>query len=186
VETTRAITIRASRADVWPWLVQLGYDRAGFYSYAWLENLIGLDIENADRIVPGFQQLGVGDGIMLGPEAPLRVVRMHPGEFVVGYRFQHPFTGREVDPKAKHSTYFAWTWAFVLEEFDASTTRLIVRARGDYRPHLLAPAIYLVLEPIHFLMERKVLLGIRERAEQTWREEARSDEIREGAAATQT
>src|SRR5947209_18518868 len=63
-ETTRAVTIRASAADVWAWLVQLGSDRAGYYSYDWLEKRLGLDITNVDRIVPEFQKREVGDRVL--------------------------------------------------------------------------------------------------------------------------
>ena len=62
-QNTRAITIAAPPEEVWPWLVQMGADRGGFYSYAWLENLFGLKIHNADRIVDGWQQLAVGDWV---------------------------------------------------------------------------------------------------------------------------
>src|SRR6478609_3052210 len=75
VSTTRSITINAAGADVWPWLVQLGQGRGGFYSYDWLENRIpGVDIHNADRIVSRWQQLDVGDEVRLAPEVPLTVV----------------------------------------------------------------------------------------------------------------
>jgi hypothetical protein len=62
-QNTRAITIAATPQEVWPWLVQMGADRGGFYSYAWLENLFGLGIHNADRIVEEWQQLAVGDWV---------------------------------------------------------------------------------------------------------------------------
>ena len=66
--STRVITIQASAADIWPWLAQIGQGRGGFYSYDWLENLIGCEIHNADRIISEFQQLAVGDKVRLGPE----------------------------------------------------------------------------------------------------------------------
>jgi len=67
---THAITVRAPVVDVWPWLVQMGQGRGGFYSYDWLENLIGCDIHNADQIFPDFQSLRVGDSVRLHPKAP--------------------------------------------------------------------------------------------------------------------
>ncbi len=67
---THVITINASAAEIWPWLVQIGQARGGFYSYDWLENLFGCDIRNADRILPEFQHLEVGDGVKLHPGAP--------------------------------------------------------------------------------------------------------------------
>src|SRR5690242_10440737 len=62
-QATHAITIHAPVAEVWPWLVQVGQDKGGFYSYTWLENLVGCQMRNADRIVPQFQQLQVGDKV---------------------------------------------------------------------------------------------------------------------------
>ena len=60
VEATHAVTIKAPAEEVWPWLVQIGQDKGGFYSYSWLENLAGCRLRNADRIVPEFQRLKVG------------------------------------------------------------------------------------------------------------------------------
>jgi hypothetical protein len=68
--TTRAISIRASAAEVWPWLVQIGQGRGGFYSFTWLENLAGCHITNAERTVPEWQGVKVGDPIALHPKAP--------------------------------------------------------------------------------------------------------------------
>ena len=67
-ECTHAITINRPAAAVWPWLAQIGQGRGGFYSYAWLENLLGCRMENADRIMPEHQQLRVGDPILDAPE----------------------------------------------------------------------------------------------------------------------
>ncbi|MEM8532269.1 MAG: hypothetical protein AAGF95_15595 [Chloroflexota bacterium] len=67
-QSTRAITIAASARDIWPWIVQIGQERGGFYSYDWLENLIGLDIHSADRIRPELQHLQVGDLIRFAPD----------------------------------------------------------------------------------------------------------------------
>ena len=102
---TRAATIRATPADIRPWLVQLGSDRAGFYSYAWLENLIGMDVTNADRLA-AFQTLVVGDRIMLGPDVSRHVALLPLRACLVAYRFQHPFAGREIDPAAGRPEIF--------------------------------------------------------------------------------
>ncbi len=61
IQSTRAITIHAPARAIWPWLVQMGQDRAGFYSFDWLERLAGADIHNADHIIPAWQHLAVGD-----------------------------------------------------------------------------------------------------------------------------
>jgi hypothetical protein len=152
-----AITIRAPADSVWPWLVQIGQDRAGFYSYDWLERLIGDDIRNADRIVPEWQHLQQGDfvraaqpgylGGALGSDLGWRVSAIEPGRSVV---------------------LEGWG-AFVLQPVDGRTTRLLVRTRGGGDPRLrdvaLAPLSLLAFEPAHFIMERGMLRGIRDRAE---------------------
>ena len=152
--STRAITIAAPAAAVWPWLMQIGQGRGGLYSYDWLENLAGCDIHSTNRIIPEFQYLEVGDVIRLGPEGypayPVAVVA--PGRALV--------LGGDDPELGPHS------WAFVLEPIDDRTTRLIVRSRGDYPPSPANFVIWRILtEPLHFVMERKMLLGIKQRTE---------------------
>jgi len=150
-----AVTINATPDVIWPWLVQLGQDRGGFYSYDWLERLVGDEIRNADRIHPDWQTLQPGDlvratqpdylGGVFGPNVGWRVVRLEPQRVLV---------------------LGGWG-AFVLEP-KGNATRLIVRTRGDGRPNVpLAPFGLLVFEPAHFIMQRRMLLGIKERAERT-------------------
>ncbi|HSB11242.1 MAG TPA: hypothetical protein VLM38_17270 [Blastocatellia bacterium] len=156
-EATHAITINAPIADVWPWLVQVGQNKGGFYSYDWLENLVGCDIHNAQRIVPEWQNLRAGDVLWLHPKAPpLPVLLVEPGRAIVVGGL-----GEETEDDAR-----AGTWAFVLKELDPNTTRLIVRIRWDSKPGLLNWIYaYGVLEPSHFIMERRMMLGIKRRAE---------------------
>ena len=81
---THAITIQAPISKVWPWLVQLGQGRGGFYSYDWLENLFGCDIHNADRVIPQYRNLKAGDGIRIHPRMPaIPVVAVEPGRVIV-------------------------------------------------------------------------------------------------------
>lgn len=157
VAATHAITIDAPVADVWPWLVQIGQDKGGFYSYAWLENLVGCQLHNADQIVPEFQQLKVGDTVRLHPQAPPLPVLIcePPHTLVLGNNMGQP-----------------GTWGFHLRELDGGT-RLVVRGSGEWAPGLLNWLLaYAVFEPAHFIMERKMLLGIKNRAEAHRREEA--------------
>jgi hypothetical protein len=153
--TTRAITIRRTPDAVWPWIAQLGQKRGGFYSYAWLENLVGCDIHNADRIVPEWQQPQVGDDVQLAPEVPLTVAEVEPGRTLVVQG------GR---PARNASASLSFTWAFALRDGPNGTTRLVVRERygyGHWWLHLLvAPT-----RAISSVMSRKMLLGIRGRAE---------------------
>jgi hypothetical protein len=167
-QTTRAITIRAPAAQVWPWLVQIGYGRGGFYSYDWLENMSGLEIASADRIVAEHQALAVGDRVHIAPETPLTVTRLEPSRTLVLHTVMNPFTAQPVDVDAPSpGSYINWTWAFLLNELSDRTTRLVIRVRAGYQPRCLAPLVYTVLEPAHFVMERKMLLGIKARVEKT-------------------
>jgi len=156
LKANHAITINAAAADVWPWLVQMGQTRGGFYSYTWLENLVGCHMRNADKIIPEWQELKVGDSVWLHPKAPpLQVADIEPGRAIV---------------------LKGWG-AFILEPIDEKTTRLIVRSQGNYDPDLKNVVLNFLLwrvvfEPAHFIMERKMLLGIKERAEKLGRQRA--------------
>lgn len=162
--TTHAVTIDAPAEQVWPWLVQLGQGRGGMYSYDWLENLLGLRMHSADRIEPALQDLHVGDEIRLVPEGTepeltLTVVRLEPERVLV-----LGSSGSREDVIGAGMPYPAWT--FALRPLGGRRTRLVVRFQSDFAP---TPAGWLMnkyaLEPVHFLMERKMLLGIKERAE---------------------
>ena len=159
---THAITIEAPVEDVWPWLIQIGQTRGGFYSYTSLENMVGCHMRNADRIVPEWQSLRVGDVVWLHPKAPpLPVVIVEPYRAIV-------LGSAASEQKANGATGTATgTWGFFLKEVDENTTRLLMRNRWGRNPGLLNwLSAYLVLEPAHFVMERKMLLGIKHRAEQ--------------------
>jgi hypothetical protein len=171
-QITRAITIHAPADEVWRWLVQLGQDRGGMYSYDWLENLADLDIHSADEIVPELQDLQVGDLVRLAPErmgaeAGLRVAAIESGRTLVLHQPVDPDTGRPLDRDDPNlGQYYGWNWVFILEEVDPHTTRLIVRSRVDGRPRYLIKTFYsLLLEIPHFVMERGMLNSIKERAE---------------------
>jgi hypothetical protein len=155
---TRAITVRAPAEAVWPWLVQMGQGRGGFYSYDVLENLAGCRIHSAGRIVPEWQQLELGDEFRLAPDAALEVARVEPGRALV-VRGGVPLGGRRATP-------FDFSWAFVLDEGRNATTRLIVRERYRYARRW-APLLVEPVQLISFVMSEKMLRGIRERAERS-------------------
>jgi hypothetical protein len=162
--STRAIGIKAPAARVWPWLVQIGQGRGGFYSYDWLENIFACNIQNADRIIPEFQTLEVGDGIRLHPKVPpLAVLIVAPNRALV--------IGAPAESMDSHGKGFPRvSWAFVLREVDRRNSRLIVRWRSAYPSGFLdSLANQYLLEPVHFTMERKMLLGIKVRAERAVR-----------------
>jgi len=152
---TRAITIRASSSEVWPWIAQLGQGRGGFYSYDFLENLVGCEIHSADRIVPEWQDIGVGDEVRFAPEVGLTVGSLEQGRSVVL---------RGGVPIGNNPPPYDFTWAFVLREEPNKTTRLLVRERYAYTRSWAR----LVVEPtevLSFVMSQKMLRGIKERAE---------------------
>ena len=120
---TRAVTVRAAAAGVWPWIAQLGQGRGGFYSYDFLENLVGCDIHSADRIVPEWQAINVGDQVNLHPEVGLLVALVDP-ERVLVLRGGVPM-GRTPPP-------YDFTWAFILRPGPAGASRLLVRERYSY------------------------------------------------------
>jgi hypothetical protein len=155
---TRAITIRASAADVWPWLVQMGQGRGGFYSYDRLENLAGCDITSADSVVPDWQGVEVGDEVHLHPEFALPVAVVRPREALVLHG-AGPLDDEGPVP-------FDFTWAFVLRPADDGRTRLVVRERYGYRTGWAGRMV----EPVSwvsFVMTERMLRGIRDRAERS-------------------
>ena len=162
-QSTRAIDIAAPVERVWPWLAQMGEDRGGLYSYDWLENLAGLEFHSADRIVPEWQTVQVGDIVRFAPrQDTLLVSQVEPNHYLV-WRVLNPSTHQPADA----------TWAFVIRPTDATHTRLIQRFRFGVGPRLLGKIFYTALiEVPHFVMERKMLLGIRARAERAQAESA--------------
>ena len=144
--STRAIDIHAPAADVWPWLAQMGPSpRGGAYTYDWIENLLGLDMHSVDRVLPEFQHPEIGDTIGLGANR-MRIELVDP---------RRALAWRSEDGN--------WVWMFVLED-RGGTTRLISRNR--FRLPTLASRIgMLPMEPASLLMERRMLYGIKQRAE---------------------
>ena len=152
IVSTRAVTIAAPPEAIWPWLVQLGSGRGGAYTYDWIENLLGLDMHSANEILPQFQDLKVGDEFKLGRGRPaMRVEVLQPAE-VLAFRFADG----------------NWVWIFALLP-EGDNTRLISRNRIAM-PRAPTPARLFsefVMEPGSLIMERKMLLGIKDRAERT-------------------
>jgi hypothetical protein len=155
LSATRAITISASADQVWPWIAQLGQGRGGFYSYDFLENLVGCDIHSADRIVPEWQDVAVGDNVRFAPEVGLDVALLERERSLV-------LCGGV--PIGKTAPPYDFTWAFALRDRPDETTRLLVRERYAYtRPW--APLLVEPTEAVSFVMSHKMLRGIKDRAE---------------------
>jgi hypothetical protein len=150
IVSTRAVEVRAPASEIWPWLVQMGPGRGGAYTYDWIENLFGLGMHSADEILPEHQHLEVGFALSLGRRGPvLRVASLQPRESLVF---------RSDDGN--------WVWAFTLARA-GEVTRLISRNRIA-TPGATAPVRAFnryIMEPGSLIMERKMLLGIRQRAE---------------------
>jgi hypothetical protein len=154
---TRAVTIRASASVVWPWIAQLGQGRGGFYSYDFLENLMGCEIHSADRVVPEWQHVVVGDEVRLAPQLSLTVAFCEPGRSLV-LRGGVPLGGGPPP--------YDFTWAFTLRDRPDATTRLLVRERYAYTRRW-AQLLVEPTEAVSFVMSQKMLRGIRDRAERT-------------------
>ena len=156
---TRAITIRAPIDRVWPWLAQTGQDRGGFYSFDLLENSVGCRIPIADVLRPDRQVWQLGDKLWMYPAdraggagfATLRV--FEPGR-VLGFATR--MVGTSLADAENGS------WSFVAEPIDAQSTRVIMRGRGVARPLGWSAFDKLVFEPVHFVMERRMLIGLRD------------------------
>jgi hypothetical protein len=148
---TTAVTVNALPEHIWPWLVQIGYQRGGLYSYDWLDRLFGyLDRPSATRILPEFQHLAVGDHIPLGrgPSWPIAVLAPN----------------RALVLDMRNMGGLDWVWQFGLYPIDETQTRLISRSR--VRTHAVwARLLTHAIEPAGFLMTRRMLLGLQERAE---------------------
>jgi hypothetical protein len=143
---TRAITIDAPASAVWPWIAQMGpAPRGGAYTYDWIENLLRLDMHSVDRVLPQFQDPQVGDGFGFGPNK-MRYAIVDPGRTL-----------------ALRSADDNWVWTFVLEE-RGGRTRLLSRNRFRL-PRLRDRIGMLPMEPGSLVMERKMLRGIKQRAE---------------------
>lgn len=165
---TRAISIDAPPALVWAWLVQIGQDRAGFYSYRWLENLFRCDMPRVEQIVREWQQRTLGDIVWLARpdrfrgEARQKVVRIDRGREL---SLASPSDwGRLV----RRETSLGGTWSFILVPVDPQRTRLVVRSRGPEAPTFLRRLFWMtVFEPAHFIMERKMMLSLKTLAEKS-------------------
>ena len=153
--STRAVTIDAPPSAVWPWIAQMGpAPRGGAYTYDWIENLLGLGMHSVDRVLPEFQRPEPGDTIAYGKNR-MRVASVDP-ECALAFR----------------SADGNWVWAFVLEGGEART-RLISRNRFRL-PTVVARLGMGPMIPASLLMERKMLRGIKERAERLAAERAAS------------
>jgi hypothetical protein len=165
MRTTHAITIDARRDDIWPWLVQMGWQRGAWYTARWVDRLFFPDnAPSAERIVPEWQELAVGDWIPDGaPETGcgFTVAALEPARHLVLHSTEH------LPPqfKERFGAWIDWSWAFVLLDADEDRTRFVFRSRVRLGPRWLAAAYWAGIIPADFVMSRQMMRGIRRRVE---------------------
>jgi hypothetical protein len=145
---TRAVTVQARPEAIWPWIVQIGFGRAGWYTYDLLDNF---GHHSAERIVPKLQRMDVGDLVPMGPgeDAGMRVKDYEANRWMLWWDKNH-----------------LTTWAWMLDPIAQGGTRLVTRVRSRASWHHPTTAIWLLLfEVADFPLMRKCLLGIKRRAE---------------------
>lgn len=163
--TNHARTIKASAEEIWPWLVQMGWNRGGWYTYRWVDRfLFPANHGSADLILPEYQDLKVGDRIPDGPpeadcfyEAEL----LEPNKFLVLRSRTHLPKHLRRNGRAR----MEWTWAFYLDELGENETRLLFRVRGNLAPVWLRTLYHSAIVPADFVMGRSMCLGLKSRVE---------------------
>jgi hypothetical protein len=164
-QATRAITVAAPPEEVWRWVIQLGADRGGFYSYDLLEDLFGLGIHSADEVVPEWQHRMVGD-LVYGDAAGRGgwyVMDVRPDEALV-LKMANVEAGRPV--RRDEGLRWEFLWTFVVRERPDGSSRLIVRERTAF-DRALTQALLSPLGLVSFVMTQKMLRGIKARAERS-------------------
>ncbi len=169
VTTTMAITINAPVSAVWGWVAQIGQERGGMYSYELLENIAKCKMHNADRVVPAWE-MQVGDQMRMGPQGyPVnQVVALERGHWLLMAGANLKTGIADPLPQPGQANYVNYAWVLYLDEQPNGTTRLISRTRLDYAPRTFAFKMMweTFTDPIGCTMTRKMLLTIRQRAEQ--------------------
>jgi hypothetical protein len=148
---TRALTIEATPEQIWPWLVQWGQGRGGWYSYDWLENLFGFDIHTAKQILPEYQNPQIGDPICMAANTCTSFLSVIEPNQWFGWQ------AKAEDGKP------VWNFVFGLFPLDETHTRLVVRESFD--PVAMPSAITSMIEMPDVVMELKALNTVKQRAE---------------------
>lgn len=189
VEWTRATTIEAPPESVWPWIVQMGFGRGGWYTSEAFDRIVWrIDNPSSDAILPQWQHPEVGDIVPDGPgfSAYFRVIRIDDGEAIVYRSIRHPYRGHPVDPEDASALvrleqelidgglYLDFSWVFVLRSVEPGSTRLIVRTRASYESRWLWFA-EVPLGLVDLLHVSTMFRGIARRAEGLNRQLSRTD-----------
>jgi hypothetical protein len=165
--TTHAITIDAPPERVWPWLVQMGWGRGQWYTARWVDQLLFPDNgPSADRLVPEWQDLKVGDRVLDGPpdkHCAFVVADLQPNQHLVLHSREH------LPPQweQRYGAAIDWSWQFVLNEPPADRTRFIFRSRLRLEPRWVEAFYLASIIPADFVMSRQMLHGVKRRAERT-------------------
>lgn len=169
-QLTHGVDVAAPREEVWSWIVQAGYDRAGWYTPRWVDTYLWrVENPSIDYVDPALQHLEVGEVILDGPPgtAVFTVMEIEAGRTLVLHSRRHPVTGVPPNPVlAAPGPYLDFSWVFHLEPRGPERTRLLLRTRGIARTGRLAKLVgWLVWPTIDYLMARWMLIGIKSRAE---------------------
>lgn len=176
---TMAVTIEAPPAKVWPWLLQMGYHRAGYYSWDYLDNF---GRPSADRIHPEWQTLSVGDCLTAMGKRAWTVALLEPERFL-GLRASFDLAGHQFDPAGARPRFYTDSlWGFLLKELPGGCTRLVVSGYWALEPRWLQPAAsFLLLEPSHWIMQMRQFANLKRFAERDWRRGGRPADRRDVA-----
>ena len=165
---THAITIQAPVSQVYPWVAQVGQNKGGFYSYEFLENLIGCNIHNADRLEAEWQVVKIGDLLWMHPKAGLPIELVDIGHGFVMHGLLNPATGELISSgSCMPAGFINASWLFYVSDARGNRSRFVSRWRLDYPPGFKNELMNgrWLLEPIASIMDLKMLKGVRQRAE---------------------
>lgn len=164
ISFTRAVTIETAPENVWPWLIQMGYGRGGWYG--WYPFNIPHD-QSSQFIMAEFQSLSVGDVMLDGPgcdcdKGAFTVKELIPGKAIILHSCRDMFSGREIRRKSEYPKRWAdMSWVFVLEKVADNCTRLLTRTRVAYSARWLTIPVCLVFRPGDTVMQRSLIFGIK-------------------------
>ena len=164
---SHGVDINAPSSSVWPWVAQIGQGRGGFYTYTALENIAGLNIQNADSIIPEFQNPKVGTLIPFSPTDAYPIAILEKNKAIVLSFSYDMDKSAIIDPdQSLPENYFQLSWLWYIEDLGPNRSRFISRNRLSYSDSIKNKILFgWLMEPVVFAMDRKMCLGIKKRAE---------------------